>query len=186
MKTAPKEPVGRLEVICGCMFAGKTTELMRRVREAKGAGESVKVFAPKRDTRSGVGRVRTHGGDAIDAVAVATADELLGLAGAASVVAVDEIHFLGAPLGEVCRSLVRMRRRVIVAGVDRDHRGWPFEPFPALFCEADEVVKLSSVCAKCGRPAVHTQRLIESNAAIVVGGAEAYEPRCRECFRPPE
>jgi thymidine kinase len=101
-------------------------------------------------------------------------------------VVIDEAHFFGAALTPVCIELIRRGVRVIVAGVERDHLGRPFEPFPSLLCEADEVVKLSGRCAVCGGPSVHSQRLIASDAHIVVGGAESYQPRCRACFNPAE
>lgn len=179
---------GRLEIICGPMFAGKSTELIRRLREGERGGLTAVGFKPVSDTRSGAASIRTHPGDVLEARPIASADELVGLLpdGAAVdrlVIGVDEGHFFGAALIGPVRLLLSRGARVIVAGVERDHRGLPFEPFPALLCEADEVVKLASVCAVCGGAAVHSQRMVASDAAIVVGGAESYEARCRGCFR---
>ncbi len=118
------------------------------------------------------------------AVAVASADWIANATGEAMVVGIDEGHFFGADLLPVCLSLVTAGRRLIVAGVERDHRGLPFEPFPGLLCEADEVLKLSGPCAVCGRPAIHSQRMTDQPGRVVVGGAELYQPRCRACFKP--
>lgn len=176
----------RLEVICGPMFAGKTTELLRRLHAARAAGASVVAIKPARDTRSGALEIATHTGLAFPAAPVAGASDVPTAAGAASVVAIDEVHFFGPTLIPIVQSLLARDTRIILAGVERDHRGRPFEPFPTLLCEADEVVKLSGACAVCGGPSVHSQRMIESPAPIVVGGADIYEPRCRACFTPPK
>jgi len=173
-------PPGRLEVICGCMFAGKTTELIRRLAQA-GPGRAV-CLRPMSDTRSAAAATTTHDGASFTAVAVASAAGIVEAAGAAAVIGIDEAHFFGRELVAPVLALVRAGRRVIVAGVERDHRGGPFEPFPALLIEADEVIKLTARCAVCGGPAVHSQRTSDSDARIVVGGADAYQPRCRTCF----
>lgn len=173
-------PQGRLEVICGCMFAGKTTELIRRLTQA-GPGRAV-CLRPLTDTRSSAAATTTHDGASFAAVAVAGAAGIVEAAGDAEVVGIDEAHFFGRELVGPVLALVRAGRRVIVAGVERDHRGGPFEPFPGLLIEADEVVKLTACCALCGGPAVHSQRMGHSDARIVVGGADAYQPRCRRCF----
>ena len=137
-------PHGRLEVICGPMFAGKTTELVRRLRDAQGRGERVVAIKPSRDTRYRTTEISTHTGETFAATQVADAEGILGAAGNAQVVAIDELHFFGAAASPVCVDFVRRGVRVIVAGVERDHLGRPFEPFPApISCEADEVVKLS-------------------------------------------
>jgi thymidine kinase len=178
-------PLGpRLEVICGPMFSGKTTELIRRVEAARSAGSSVMVFKPASDARYATDAVVTHAGGSTPAIAVSAPSEIPSAASRAEFVAIDEAHFFGSPLVEVVVALLRQGRRVVVAGVERDHTGRPFEPFPALLCEADEVLKLSGPCTVCGRPAVHSQRIGEAPGRIVVGGAEMYEARCRECFEP--
>ena len=174
----------RLEVICGPMFAGKTTELIRRVCAARTGGQAVAVFKPRSDHRYAQAALVTHAGDAMPGIPVGAAEEIVGSAGGAEVIAVDEGHFFGQSLVPVCLALLEAGKRVIVAGVERDHTGAPFEPFPTLLCEADEVIKLSGPCAACGRPAVHSQRMLESAGRIVVGGAGMYEARCRACFRP--
>ena len=187
MPDTPANPVGhpgRLEVICGPMFAGKTTELLRRLAEAHAGGQRVAAFKPILDRRYADAAIVSHAGVQSPARAVGTAAEILGLVRDEAVVGIDEAHFFGAPLAEACSSLLRRRTRVIVAGLERDHFGNPFEPFPALLCDADEVLKLSGPCAACGRPAIHSQRMVDTPGRIVVGGAEMYEARCRECFRP--
>lgn len=175
------DSTGRLEVICGPMFAGKTTELLRRLREAHIAGLRVLAVKPRGDTRSG-DALRTHTGDALPALTVDGGAEI-GFVDA-EVVGIDEAHFFGSQLVEPVSKLIGRGTRIIIAGVERDHRGLPFEPFPRLLCEADEVTKLAARCAACGGSAIHSQRLLESDAPIVVGGAEAYEARCRRCFTP--
>jgi thymidine kinase len=174
---------GRLEVVCGPMFAGKSTRLLARCAELAAAGLAVQAFKPARDDRyDGARHIVTHDGRRLEARPVVEAAEVL--AADAPAVLIDEVHFFGDAIVEPCMRLVQSGRVVIVAGVDRDHRGRPFAPFPALLCEADRVDKLHATCARCGGAACHSQRLVDSDAHIVVGGPEAYEPRCRSCFRP--
>lgn len=175
----------RLEVICGPMFAGKTTELIRRIEEARTHGHAVAVFKPASDGRYAAASLVTHAGASIVGTPVGAAAEIVAASGDAEVIAVDEAHFFGQSLASACATLLGLGRRVIVAGVERDHTGLPFEPFPTLLCEADEVVKLSGPCSVCGRPAVHSQRMNSASGRIVVGGAGMYEARCRVCFEPP-
>lgn len=171
------------------MFAGKSTELIRRLRDARSAGSTTLTFKPDFDTRSGAAMLRTHTGDSWPSTSLATSGDVLRHIEAAAgssplAVGIDEAHFFGASLVGVVRTAVARGARVVVAGVERDHRGAPFEPFPALLCEADEVLKLVARCAVCGGEAVHSQRLAASDAPVYVGGAEAYEARCRACFTP--
>jgi len=176
---------GRIELICGPMFAGKTTALLQRLADARSAGRVVVAIQPAGDTRSGAGRLRTHGGDVVEAIAIAAAPELATAAARAAVVGIDEAHFFAADLAEACRARAACGVRVIVAGVDLDHRGRMFPAIAAIAECADDVTKLTAPCARCGAPAAYTQRLVASDAPIVVGGAEAYEPRCAACFEPP-
>jgi len=192
-------PAGRLEVICGPMFAGKTTALIAALERVRRAGETCRVWAfkPALDGRYHPTALASHAGGRFEARAVEHAGEIeeavLGGGGSAggerdrparAVVGIDEAHFFGAALVGPVRALVDSGCRVVVAGLERDHRGEPFEPMPALLCEADAVTKLVAACARCGGEAVHTQRLVASGSRIVVGGAGMYEPRCRACFRP--
>jgi thymidine kinase len=179
---------GRLEVICGPMFAGKTSELIRRLGAAASQDLITIAIKPFTDTRyitrSGTTGLATHDGKRIDASAVHDASEIGGVVKAAAVIAIAEAHFFGQSLVDPVLALVRSGRRIIVAGVERNHRGEPFDPFPRLLCEADEVVKLSGPCAVCGRPAIHSQRMAPGEEHIVVGGPELYQARCRVCFSP--
>ncbi len=181
---APTSTAGRLEVICGPMFAGKTTELLRRITAAAALGTPVTVLRPARDTRSLRNSIETHAGERHAAVEVLHAGQVAGLVGASPVVMIDEAHFFGEPLLEACLTLVAQGRRVVVAGIDFDHFGRHFEPFPGLLAAANHVVRLQGTCARCGAPSTRTQRLVASTARIVVGGAESYEPRCESCFTP--
>ena len=172
---------GCIEIIRGCMFSGKTTELIRRLSVARGLVVAIK---PSRDTRSGAARLMTHTGGTYPAADARGAADVPELSELADVVGIDEVQFFGAGLVQVCRRLKECGNRVIIAGVSLDHFGDPFEPFASLEGDADEIVELSCPCAVCGGRAIHSQRLGESTERIVVGGAEFYEPRCAACFVP--
>jgi thymidine kinase len=173
-----------LEVVCGPMFAGKTTMLLRRVTEARAAGMAVQIVRPAMDHRSAADAIQTHGGERMQGISVASAQQVSGAVGEVQLVVIDEAHFFGAALAGACEALLARGVSVIAAGVDIDHFGRPFEPFPALFAMAHAVHRLQGTCARCGQPSTHTQRLVPGGARIVVGGAEAYEPRCEACFVP--
>jgi len=166
------------------MFAGKTTMLLRRVTEARAAGMAVQIVRPAMDHRSAADAIQTHGGERMQGISVASAQQVSGAVGEAQLVVIDEAHFFGAALAGACEALLARGVSVIAAGVDIDHFGLPFEPFPALFAMAHAVHRLQGTCARCGQPSTHTQRLVPGGARIVVGGAEAYEPRCEACFVP--
>lgn len=182
---------GRLEVIAGCMFSGKTEELIRRLRRATIARQRVLLVKPQIDERYSATRVVSHSGASLESVAVPESRprRLLSLQATtgATVVGVDEAQFFFADLIGAVQELVRRGVRVVVAGLDMDFAGRPFGPMPALMALADEVLKLQAVCVRCGEPAVLTQRLIDGRPApadaptILVGGAETYEARCRRC-----
>src|SRR3712207_1423859 len=179
---------GSLTVITGSMFSGKTEELIRRVRRALYARRSVQVFKHALETRSDLTQIRTHNGVLHEAVPVSSSTELLErVEETADVVAVEEAQFFDEGIVEVCRRLADGGRDVIVAGLDMNFRGLPFGPMPALLAEADEVVKLRAICARCGRDASRSQRLIAGEPApasapiILVGAQESYEARCRHC-----
>jgi thymidine kinase len=188
---------GKLEVITGCMFAGKTEELLRRVERARIAKKKVLLCKPSLDTRYSEVEVVTHYGRSLPCLrlpAEVTLGELMRLAAGelegADVVAFDEAHFFGPEFPELCEALVGQGKRVIVAGLDLNFRGEPFGPMPVLLALADEVTKLQAVCVVCGKPATRTQRLVDGKPAkggpeILIGGLESYEARCRDCFVPP-
>jgi thymidine kinase len=178
---------GSIEVICGSMFSGKSEELIRRIRRAMIARQKVQAFKPEMDDRFSPDDIVSHDDRRIECLKVRSADEILPLIEEdTKVIGIDEAQFLGDGLVEICERLAGEGRRVIVAGLDQDYRGKPFEPIPQLLALADSITKTMAVCMKCGAPANKTQRLIESDERIVVGAGEAYEPRCRKCFRPPQ
>jgi thymidine kinase len=181
---------GWIEVVAGVMFSGKSEELMRRVRRATIAKKRVQVFKSHLDNRyaGGVYAVGSHDGRTFEAVPVDSAQQIsLRLDPMAQVIAIDEVQFLDAGIVDVVTDLASRGRRVILAGIDTDFRGEPFGPMGALMCVAEVVDKLHAICVLCGSPASRTQRLIDGKPAaydsptVMVGGAEAYEARCRAC-----
>src|SRR5215216_47017 len=185
---ASTAPAGSLTVITGSMFSGKTEELIRRLRRALYARRSVQVFKHALETRSDLTEIRSHNGVPHEAVAVSTSEELLErVEQATDVVAIEEAQFFDEGIVDACRRLADSGYEVIAAGLDMDFRGRPFGPMPALLAEADEVVKLRAICARCGRDASRSQRLINgrpapaSDPTILVGAQESYEARCRHC-----
>ena len=181
-------PKGSLTVITGSMFSGKTEELIRRLRRALYARRSVLVFKHALDTRSDLTEIRSHNGVPHEAIAVSKSGELLeGVEPETDVVAVEEAQFFDEGIVDACRRLADSGYGVIVAGLDMDFRGEPFGPMPMLLAEADEVVKLRAICARCGRDASRSQRLIDGKPApasaptILVGAQETNEARCRHC-----
>lgn len=179
-----KRGVGWIEVICGSMFSGKTEELIRRLRRAGIARQRVEIFKPAVDTRFSGVEVVSHDENAIHSTSVASASQIILLATDADVVGIDEGQFFDNDLVEVCRQLAESGKRVIVAGLDQDFMGEPFEPIPQLAAVAEYVTKLHAVCVVCGQPANHSQRLSGGHNRVELGAKEAYEPRCRECFDP--
>jgi len=176
--------VGWIEVICGSMFSGKTEELIRRLRRARIARQHTEAFKPALDTRAAEDEVVSHDKNAIATTAVHAASQILLMAGEADVVGIDEAQFFGDDLVEACRKLARQGVRVVVAGLDQDYRGAPFEPIPQLMAIAEHVTKLHAICVVCGAPANHSQRIVPGEERVLVGATEAYEPRCRQCFEP--
>jgi thymidine kinase len=179
---------GQIELICGSMFSGKTEELIRRLRRALIAKQQVQVFKPIIDNRYHVERVTSHNGLDFDAHPVASSQAILtALKPETTVVAIDEVQFFDQDVIEVCEQLAEAGKRVICAGLDMDFRGVPFGPIPHLLARAELVDKLHAICVVCGEPASRTQRLIEGRPAafddpiVLVGAAEVYEARCRQC-----
>jgi thymidine kinase len=183
---------GRVEVICGSMFCGKTEELIRRVRRAIIAKQKVQVFKPDLDDRYSLEHITSHTGQNIQAQPVKSSQGILNnLAGDTTVVAVDEVQFFDSGIVEVVDILANQGIRVIVAGLDMDFRGEPFGPMPLLLCRAEEVTKLHAICVVCGESASRTQRLVNGYPAnyddpvILIGAQEAYEARCRNHHQVP-
>ncbi|MCQ3929704.1 MAG: thymidine kinase [Chloroflexi bacterium] len=178
---------GRIEVVCGSMFSGKTEELIRRVRRAQIARQKVQVFKPEIDVRYHQTRVKSHSGQDFEAQPVTSSAQILELLEPdTTVVAIDEGQFFDAGVVQIAEQLADQRQiRVIVSGLDTDFRGEPFGPMPHLMCIAEEVIKLHAICMVCGDLATRTQRLINGQPAayddpiILVGAAEVYEARCR-------
>lgn len=180
-----KGNMGWIEVIVGPMFSGKSEELIRRLRRAEIARQRVQIFKPAIDKRYAVSEIVSHSGLGINSVPVSDASEIVARVDARTeVVGIDEAQFLGEPLLDVCTNLANLGKRVIVAGLDTDFLGRPFEPMPRLLAISEEITKLLAICVRCGNPAVHTQRLVASSDLIVVGAAGTYEARCRRCFEP--
>ncbi|CUU09491.1 thymidine kinase [Candidatus Kryptobacter tengchongensis] len=177
---------GWIEVIAGSMFSGKTEELIRRIRRAQIAKLKVAVFKPRIDTRYSTYRIVSHSDISIPSIVVDNAQQILELAKDAQVVGIDEAQFFDMDLVDVCEKLANDGKRVIVAGLDQDYRGKPFEPMPQLLAIAEYITKTHAICVVCGNPASKTQRKIKAGERIVVGASDIYEARCRRCFEPPE
>ncbi len=182
-----KHSSGRIEVICGSMFCGKSEELIRRSRRAVIAKQELQVFKPSIDDRYSVLHVSSHSGQNIEAQAISKPAEILtNLNPATTVVAVDEVQFFNSEIVPVVQELASRGIRVILAGLDMDFRGEPFGPMPLLLSIAEEVTKLHAICVICGEDACRTQRLVNGDPAryddpiIMVGAQEAYEARCRQ------
>jgi thymidine kinase len=181
-------PPGRMEVITGPMFSGKSEELIRRLKRAQIARLRVAVFKPDIDLRYQPDAIASHSAQTIEAVAVRDVERLRAALSPAldtiDVVGIDEAQFFDDSLVALVMDLVHAGKRVVLAGLDTTFAGEPFAPMPALMAIADEVMKLSAVCMVCGAPAIHTQRLGTSQQLVMVGAAGVYEARCRACFRP--
>jgi thymidine kinase len=177
------EANGCIEVICGSMFSGKTEELLRRLKRARLARLGVQLFKPKVDDRYDAVKVVTHEGANADALPVASAEELVArIVETTAVVGIDEVQFFDQSIVAAAEDLANRGLRIIAAGLDQDYEGRPFGPIPALLAIAEYVTKLHAVCTKCGAEASRSQRLIAVEGQLFVGGAAAYEARCRSCF----
>jgi thymidine kinase len=187
MTDGRRDDTGWLEVICGSMFSGKSEELIRRLRRAKIAKQKVIAFKPRIDDRYDDEDIVTHDDRRIESIRIEDATEIPGYVDAdVQVVGIDEGQFLGTSLPQVCEELANRGVRVIVAGLDQDYLGRPFEPMPALLSVAEYITKTLAVCMQCGKPANRTQRITPSTERVVVGASEVYEARCRHCFDPQE
>lgn len=180
-----KTKTGWIEVICGSMFSGKTEELIRRLRRAQIAKLRVQVFKPIIDARYSKDHIASHSAQRLEAKVIRSAEEILSLVEKdTQVVGIDEAQFFNHDLIDVCQTLANRGLRVIVAGLDQDYRGVPFEPIPQLLAIAEYITKNTAICVVCGNPASRSQRIIPEGDRVVVGAQEAYEARCRICFDP--
>jgi len=180
-----RQESGWIEVITGSMFSGKTEELIRRLRRAQIARQKVQIFKPQIDNRFGDDHITSHSEMRIPSENLAkSADLLARVEPDTEVVGIDEGQFFDAELPAVCNTLANTGKRVIVAGLDQDYLGIPFEPMPQLLAIAEYITKTLAICVVCGNPANHTQRLVASAERVLVGAQGAYEARCRACFDP--
>ncbi|MBN3521457.1 thymidine kinase [Algoriphagus lutimaris] len=173
---------GQIEVICGSMFSGKTEELIRRLNRAKIARQKVEIFKPSIDKRYSESEVVSHNENTIRSTPVDFAGDILLLSGDCDVVGIDEVQFFDNEIVSVAQKLSRQGKRVILAGLDMDFEGNPFEPMPSLMAIAEFVTKVHAICMKCGDLAAFSLRLSDSKQKVMLGEKEAYEARCRKCF----
>ncbi len=174
---------GRIEVVCGSMFSGKTEELIRRLKRAKFARQKVEIFKPAIDVRYSEQDVVSHDQNSIPSTPIDSSASILLLAGDIDVVGIDEAQFLDDGLVNVCNELANRGVRVIVAGLDMDYKGVPFGPIPGLCAIADEVTKVHAICVKCGSLAYVSHRLVKNDKRVLLGETQEYEPLCRECYQ---
>lgn len=181
-----KTQLGWIEVICGSMFSGKSEELIRRLRRAIIAKQRVQIFKPTIDSRFSDAEIVSHSEMRMPSVSVSSSAELLDKVDhRTEVIGIDEAQFFDDGVVAAAQRLADQSKRVIVAGLDKDFRGLPFGPIPALMAVAEDVTKTLAICVRCGSPANNTQRLVESDELVVVGAQGVYEARCRRCFEPP-
>jgi thymidine kinase len=176
----PKD-TGWIEVIAGCMFSGKTEELIRRLRRAQIAKQNVKIFKPFIDDRFSKNSIVSHSEQSLPSVLIKDINEIPEQSKEAQVIGIDEAQFFSSDVINICNDLANKGKRVIVAGLDQDYRGIPFEPIPQLLAIAEYITKTLAICMVCGNPADKTQRKTASSERVIVGASEIYEARCRKC-----
>ncbi|MBR1932359.1 MAG: thymidine kinase [Prevotella sp.] len=174
---------GRIEVVCGSMFSGKTEELIRRMRRAQFARQRVEIFKPSIDVRYSEDDVVSHDQNHIPSTPIDSSASILLLASNIDVVGIDEAQFFDMGLVEVCNELAYRGVRVIIAGLDMDYKGVPFGPIPALCAIADEVTKVHAICVRCGSLAYVSHRKVQNDRRVLLGETAEYEPLCRECYQ---
>ncbi|QQS49229.1 MAG: thymidine kinase [Acidobacteriota bacterium] len=176
---------GWIEIIAGSMFSGKSEELIRRLRRAQIARRKVQIFKPAIDERYARQHIVSHSEMKIESQTVNSAGEILAAVHMdTEVIGIDEGQFFDHDLVRVANNLADQGKRVIIAGLDMDYLGRPFDPMPMLLAIAEDVTKTRAICVRCGHPAAYTQRLIASRERVVVGASESYEARCRACYDP--
>jgi thymidine kinase len=176
---------GWIEVISGCMFSGKTEELIRRLRRAQIAKQHVVIFKPTVDNRYSTSHIVSHSEQSLTSTVIDNPLEIKDLSKNAQVVGIDEAQFFPSSLVGVCNELADSGKRVIVAGLDQDYRARPFGPMPELLALGEYITKTLAICMVCGNPADRTQRITHQQELVVVGARDVYEARCRRCFVPP-
>lgn len=173
---------GRIEVICGSMFSGKTEELIRRLKRARIARQRVEIYKPAIDTRYSDNDVVSHDANSIPSTPVESDRSILLMASDAQVVGIDEAQFFDEAIVEVCNELANSGKRVIVAGLDMDFKGIPFGPMPQLMAIAEDVTKVHAICVKCGNLAHVSHRIVKAEQRVLLGEQHEYEPLCRQCY----
>ncbi len=173
---------GRIEVICGSMFSGKTEELIRRLKRARIARQRVEIYKPSLDTRYSEEEVVSHDANSLSSTPVDSARSILLLASEAQVVGIDEAQFFDSSLVDVCNALAAAGKRVVVAGLDMDFTGAPFGPMPALMAIAEDVSKVHAICVRCGHLAHVSHRIVKDERQVLLGEKDEYEPLCRSCY----
>ncbi len=181
----PKE-TGWIEVIAGCMFSGKTEELIRRLRRAKIAKQNVKIFKPMIDNRYSETEIVSHSEQSLPSIMIKDINEVFEHSNDAQVIGIDEAQFFSSDIIDVCNKLANEGKRIIIAGLDQDYRGIPFEPMPQLLAISEYITKTLAICMVCGNPADKTQRKTDSGERVVVGASDIYEARCRKCHYIPK
>ena len=174
---------GRIEVVCGSMFSGKTEELIRRLRRAQFAKQKVEIFKPAIDVRYDEEDVVSHDRNHIHSTPIDSSASILLLSSDIDVVGIDEAQFFDNGLVDVCNELAYRGVRVIIAGLDMDFRGAPFGPMPALCAIADDVTKVHAICVRCGALAYVSHRIVPGEKRVMLGETQEYEPLCRECYK---
>lgn len=174
---------GRIEVVCGSMFSGKTEELIRRLKRAQIARQRVVIFKPAFDSRYSEEQVVSHDKNAIPSTPIESSASIPLFTSEVDVVGIDEAQFFDDGLVEVCNQLANENIRVIVAGLDMDYRGIPFGPIPDLCAVADEITKVHAICVRCGQLAYQTHRTVADSKRVLLGEQSMYEPLCRSCYR---
>jgi len=173
---------GWIEVICGCMFSGKTEELIRRLKRAQIANQKVIVFKSAVDVRYNETDIISHDEKRLHATPIGNAHDILPLAADADVIGIDEAQFFEDDIVDVVEKLALQGSRVIIAGLDMDYMARPFGPVPALLAHAEYVTKLHAICVKCGETASYSYRNSKNDNQILLGEKDVYEPRCRSCY----
>jgi thymidine kinase len=179
-KTEPRR--GHIEVICGCMFSGKTEELIRRLKRAKIARQKVEIFKPKVDNRYDEVNVVSHDSNFIHSTPVDSSEQILLMVSEVDVVGIDEAQFFDEGLPAVCKQLADRGLRVIVAGLDMDYLGKPFGPIPSMLAISEYVTKVHAICIRCGNLANFSHRTVSNDSRILLGEQESYVPLCRSCY----